>query len=88
MVIQVPIRHTELKYESQGWALLPSHGWGIFLKWPSGYRDLLAIITKSLLFYPLISNSNSPIAHPFSLKQEIILSNSLTTITAARPVNS
>ena len=35
MVIQVPIRHTELKYESDGGALLPGHKWGIF-KWPSG----------------------------------------------------
>jgi len=35
MVIQVPIRHTEVKSVFQGGALLPGHRWGIF-KWPSG----------------------------------------------------
>jgi len=41
MVIQVPIRHTEVKSVFQGGALLPGHRWGIF-KWPSGLRyDIL-----------------------------------------------
>lgn len=38
MVIQVRIRHTELKSESQGGVLLPGHRWGIF-KWPSGVLE-------------------------------------------------
>lgn len=49
-VIQIPIRHTGVKSESQGGALLPGHRWGIF-KWPSGFwPGLFQIRCKDFLF--------------------------------------